>query len=103
MGDAGPFGLGLEPVRPPNVPVGSVVSVLRVPPEATGMRLDRFVQSQLRRTSRSRAQRIIGLGAYDLDARPLSASDRVRAEQLVLLWRPPWDEAVPPVTKLPIL
>ena len=58
-GTSGPFGRGVEVVRPASVPEGSVVSVLRVPPEAAGMRLDRFVQSQLKRTSRTRAQQII--------------------------------------------
>jgi 23S rRNA pseudouridine1911/1915/1917 synthase len=98
----GPFGRGVEVVRPPSVPEGSVVSVLRVPPEAAGMRLDRFVQSQLKRTSRTRAQQIILKGAYSPEAKPLRGSDRVRAEQCILLWRAPWDESPPP-TDLPIL
>jgi len=94
----GPFGRGLEVVRPDEVPEGSVVSILRVPPEAKGMRLDRFVQSQLKRTSRTRAQKIISHGAYSPDARRLRGSDRVKPEQLILLWRPPWDEKAPDVT-----
>jgi len=94
----GPFGRGIEVVRPAEVPEGSVVSILRVPPEAKGMRLDRFVQSQLKRTSRTRAQKIIALGAYAPNARRLRGNDRVQAEQLILLWRPPWDEKAPDVT-----
>jgi 23S rRNA pseudouridine1911/1915/1917 synthase len=94
----GPFGRGIQVIRPPDVPEGSVVSVLRVPPEAQGMRLDRFVQSQLRRTSRTRAQKIVALGAYAPDARRLRNNDRVQAEQLILLWREPWDEKAPDVT-----
>jgi 23S rRNA pseudouridine1911/1915/1917 synthase len=101
-GTSGPFGQGVEVVRPASVPEGSVVSVLRVPPEAAGMRLDRFVQSQLKRTSRTRAQQIIQRGAYSPDARPLRGSDRVRPEQCILLWRAPWDEQTPE-TPLPIL
>jgi 23S rRNA pseudouridine1911/1915/1917 synthase len=101
-GTTGPFGRGVEVVRPAKVPEGSVVSVLRVPPEAAGMRLDRFVQSQLKRTSRTRAQKIILRGAYSPDAKPLRGSDRVRAEQCILLWRAPWDEN-PPDVDLPIL
>lgn len=101
-GTTGPFGRGVEVVRPASVPEGSVVSVLRVPPEAAGMRLDRFVQSQLKRTSRTRAQKIIERGAYSPDAKPLRGSDRVRAEQCILLWRAPWDEETPEAT-LPIL
>ncbi len=99
---SGPFGQGVEVVRPASVPEGSVVSVLRVPPEAAGMRLDRFVQSQLKRTSRTRAQKIILRGAYSPDAKPLRGSDRVRAEQCILLWRAPWDEQATEAT-LPVL
>ena len=97
-GTEGPFGLGLTITRPSDVPEGSVVSILRVPPEAKGMRLDRFVQSQMKRTSRTRAQKIIANGAYSIDARRLKGNDRVHAEQLVLLWRAPWDEQAPDVT-----
>ena len=80
----------------------AVVTVLRVPPESAGMRLDRFVQSQLKRTSRTRAQAIIENSAFSPDAKSLRPSDRVRAEQHVLLWRPPWDEEEP-ADPLPIL
>ncbi|WP_394838538.1 RluA family pseudouridine synthase [Pendulispora rubella] len=88
--------------RPEGVPEGSVVSAFRVPPEAAGARLDLFVQSQLRRTSRTRTQQIIKLSAYDETGRRLWPNDRVRAHQTILLWRPPWDEAEVPVD-LPIL
>ncbi|MEZ4299596.1 MAG: RluA family pseudouridine synthase [Polyangiaceae bacterium] len=98
----GPFGRGARIVRPDSVPEGSVVSVLRVPPECAGMRLDRFVQSQLRRTSRTRTQAILKLGAFSPEAKPLKANDRVRAEQAILLWRPPWDEDPGPAD-MPIL
>jgi 23S rRNA pseudouridine1911/1915/1917 synthase len=94
---AGPFGRGIEVVRPPAVPEGSVVTVMRVPPECAGMRLDRFVQSQLKRTSRTRTQAIITAGCYGPDARRLYGNDRVKAEQHVLLWRAPWDEKAPDV------
>lgn len=97
-GTEGPFGRGLTISRPADVPEGSVVSILRVPPEAKGMRLDRFVQSQMKRTSRTRAQKIIANGAYSIDARRLKGNDRVHPEQLVLLWRAPWDEQAPDVT-----
>ncbi len=98
----GPFGRGIPVVRPENVPDGSVVTVLRVPPECAGMRLDRFVQSQLRRTSRTRTQAILKRGAFSPEAKPLRANDRVRAEQHILLWRPPWDEEASPAD-MPIL
>lgn len=101
-GTTGPFGRGIPVVRPPEVPEGSVVTVLRVPPESAGMRLDRFVQSQLKRTSRTRAAAIVARGAYSPDARRLRGSDRVRPEQCILLWRAPWDEKAPD-TPIPIL
>jgi 23S rRNA pseudouridine1911/1915/1917 synthase len=80
----------------------SVVSAFRVPPEADGRRLDVFVHSQLHRTSRTRAQAIIRASAYDAAGRRLKPNDRVRAEQEILLWRPPWDETMVPVD-VPVL
>ncbi|KYG04972.1 RNA pseudouridine synthase [Sorangium cellulosum] len=99
---SGPFGRGTQVVRPEEVPEGSVVTVLRVPPESAGMRLDRFVQSQLKRTSRTRAAEIVARGAYSPEARRLRGSDRVRPEQCILLWRAPWDEQAPD-TAIPVL
>ena len=67
-----------------------------------GQRLDVFVQSQLRRTSRTRTQAIIRASAYDSDGHRLRVNDRVRAHQHVLLWRPPWDETSVP-REIPVL
>jgi len=89
-------------VRPEGVAEGSVVSVFRVPPEVAGQRLDVFVQSQLNRTSRTRAQAIVRASAYDATGRKLGPNDRVRPEQHVLLWRAPWDEMAVPV-EVPVL
>ena len=83
-------------VRPVGLSESSVASVLRVPPEVAGQRLDVFVHSQLRRTSRTRVQAIVRASAYDAEGRKLEPNDRVRAEQQVLLWRPPWDETPVP-------
>jgi RluA family pseudouridine synthase len=88
--------------RPDDVAEGSVVTALRVPPEVAGGRLDVFVQSQLHRTSRTRAQAIVRASAYDDSGRRLRPNDRVRPDQLVLLWRAPWDETPVPV-ELPTL
>jgi len=88
--------------RPDEIAAGAVVTVLRVPPESAGMRLDRFVQSQLKRTSRTRAQFIVRRSAFDAAGRRLAVNDRVVAEQRVLLWREPWDEIAVP-TELPVL
>jgi len=83
----------IEFVRPPGLSEESVVSVFRVPPEVAGQRLDVFLHGQLRRSSRTRTQAIVRASAYDAAGRRLKPSDRVRAEQSILLWRPPWDEA----------
>jgi len=89
-------------VRPEGVPEGAIRRVLRVPPDAAGQRLDIFVQAQLRRTSRTRAQRIVEKSAFDATGKRLRSSDRVREGTLILLWREPFepDEEQPP---LPIL
>ncbi|HKQ67969.1 MAG TPA: RluA family pseudouridine synthase [Polyangiaceae bacterium] len=92
----------IEARKPDEIPQGSVVTVLRVPPESAGMRLDLFVQTQLKRTSRTRTQAIIRRSAFDAGGQRLRANDRVFAEQRVLLWREPWDEAPVP-TDLPVL
>jgi 23S rRNA pseudouridine1911/1915/1917 synthase len=91
-----------EWVRPSDVPDGSVVSVFRVPPEVAGQRLDVFLQAQLKRTSRTRAQHIIRASAYDDAGRRLRSNDRVRPFQQILLWRAPWDENPVP-TEVPVL
>jgi len=88
--------------RPAHIPADAVVTVLRVPPEAAGMRLDLFVKTQLKRTSRTRTQAIVRRSAFDPEGRPLRSNDRVFAEQKVLLWREPWDETPVP-TELPVL
>jgi 23S rRNA pseudouridine1911/1915/1917 synthase len=60
------------------------------------MRLDRFLSIQLRATSRTRAQAIIDASAFSWEGKPLRPSERVRAEQQVVLWRPPFEETPPP-------
>ncbi len=84
------------------MPEGAVLSVFRVPPAVAGQRLDLFLQSQLRRTSRTRAQFIVRASAFDEHGKRLRPGSRVVADQVVLLWRPPWDE-VPVPTDVPIL
>src|SRR6185436_1837022 len=91
-----------EGKRPDDVPSEAVVTVLRVPPESAGMRLDLFVQTQLKRTSRTRTQAIVRRSAFDGNGKKLAANHRVVAEQLVLLWREPWDEVAVP-TELPVI
>ena len=91
-----------RPLRPAGVDAQAVASVFRVPPEAAGQRVDLFVQSQLHRTSRTRAQAIVRASAFDGTGRRLKPNDRVQAEQKILLWRPPWDETPVPLD-VPIL
>lgn len=86
----------LEPLRPVNVADDAILRVIRVPPEAEGMRLDRFLSSQLRATSRTRARAIIQSSAYSIEGRHLRPSDRVRGDTRIALWRPPLDETPPP-------
>jgi 23S rRNA pseudouridine1911/1915/1917 synthase len=95
-------GSSVRPPRPAGVEEGAVVTILRVPPEVAGQRVDVFVQSQLKRTSRTRAQAIVRASAYDGDGRKLVPNDRVRPEQQVLLWRAAWDETPVP-TVVPVL
>jgi 23S rRNA pseudouridine1911/1915/1917 synthase len=89
-------------VRPVDVPEGAIRRALRVPAEAAGQRLDLFVQTQLRHTSRTRAQRIVEKSAFDMNGKRLRSSDRVRGGSIILLWREPFesDEEQPP---LPVL
>jgi 23S rRNA pseudouridine1911/1915/1917 synthase len=91
-----------EARRPDDVAADAVVTVFRVPPESAGMRLDLFVQSQLKRTSRTKTQTIVRRSAFGADGQRLRVNDRVVAEQRVLLWRDPWDETPVP-TELPVL
>ncbi len=84
--------LGLGARRPEGVSEGAILRVLLVPAEAAGRRLDVFVTSQLKRTSRTRAQHIIEAGAYDPEGRRLRPNDRVREGDRVLLWREPFEE-----------
>src|SRR5580704_36358 len=86
-----------RPLRPAEVDARAVASVFRVPPEAAGQRVDLFVQSQLHRTSRTRAQAIVRASAYDGSGRKLAANDRVGPEQEILLWRAAWDETPVPL------
>jgi 23S rRNA pseudouridine1911/1915/1917 synthase len=79
-------------VRPVGVPEDAILRVLRVPGELAGMRLDRFVQSQLRATSRTRARMIVKRAAYSTEGRARRPSERVRANEWIALWRLPFED-----------
>jgi 23S rRNA pseudouridine1911/1915/1917 synthase len=98
-GAQGP-GAPREVVRPPGVAEDCVVRMFRVPPEGAGIRLDVFLSNSLRNTSRTRAKLIAERSAYAPDGRALKASERLRAEDHVVLWRPPVDD-VDPELELP--
>ncbi len=91
-----------EPVRPKGVAYNAQLRVFRVPSECEGMRLDRFLPTQLRATSRTRAQLIIENCAYSIDGRRLRPSERLRAEEYFALWRPAFEEPEAP-TDLTVL
>ena len=88
--------------RPTSLGADAVMRVLRVPPELAGMSLDRYVQTQLRSTSRTRTQRIVGLGAFSPEGVALKKNHRVRAEERIALWREAWDEAFTDV-EIPVI
>jgi 23S rRNA pseudouridine1911/1915/1917 synthase len=89
-------------VRPPGVAEDCVVRMFRVPPEGAGVRLDVFLSSSLRNTSRTRAKLIAERCAYAPDGRALKASERLRSEDHVVLWRPRIDD-VDPALELPLV
>jgi 23S rRNA pseudouridine1911/1915/1917 synthase len=80
------------PVRPPGVHEDAILKVYRVPGECAGMRLDVFMRTQLRSTSRTRARAIIEQSAHAVDGRPLRGNDRVKADERIALWRAPFEE-----------
>jgi len=86
---------GPELVRPDGAPADAIVRVFRVAPEHAKMRVDVFLQSQLRNTSRTRARAIVRRSAFSPDGRRLRPSERLHAEERVVLWRAPLDEDEP--------
>lgn len=91
-----------ELVRPGDVPENAIVRVLRVPPEGAGVRLDVFLSGALRNTSRTRAKLIAEHSAFCPAGRRRKASERLRAEDRIVLWRSPVDDADPEL-ELPVL
>lgn len=85
--------------RPDGVPEDAILRLIPVPAESAGMRLDVFLRVKLKRTSRTRAHRIVRQSAYNAEGKRLMPSDRVREGQVVALWRDPFegDEPMPPI------
>ncbi len=80
------------PVRPAGVHEDAILKIYRVPAECAGMRLDVFMRTQMRNTSRTRARAIIEQSAHAADGRALRANDRVKTDERIALWREPFEE-----------
>jgi 23S rRNA pseudouridine1911/1915/1917 synthase len=89
-------------VRPPGVDPAAILTVVRVPREWERWRLDRVVHATFSRMSRTRAQGVVRAGAFAPDGRKLRTNDRVRYGDVVLLYRPPFEEPDAP-TECPVL
>jgi 23S rRNA pseudouridine1911/1915/1917 synthase len=63
---------------------------LKVPPEAAGERLDRFLVCQSLLVSRSQAQRLIEKGQVMVNSVPRRSSYRVQSGDLIVMQAPPW-------------
>jgi 23S rRNA pseudouridine1911/1915/1917 synthase len=79
-------------VRPRSVDPEATLTVVRVPREWVKWRLDRVVVQTFPRMSRTRAQFVVKTGAYTPEGRKLRSNDRVRENDVILLWRPPFEE-----------
>ncbi|MBC7174487.1 MAG: RluA family pseudouridine synthase, partial [Polyangiaceae bacterium] len=66
--------------------------------ESAGQRLDRFIQRQIPRLSRTRANEIVRACAYEAGGRKRRPSERVRFGEIVVLIRPPLAEPETPQT-----
>jgi 23S rRNA pseudouridine1911/1915/1917 synthase len=79
-------------VRPHGVDPAAILTVVRVPREWERWRLDRVVHATFTRMSRTRAQDVVRIGAFAPDGRKLRNNDRVKFGDVVLLYRPPFEE-----------
>lgn len=89
-------------VRPNGVDPEAILTVVRVPREWERWRLDRVVHATFSRMSRTRAQDVVRIGAFAPDGRKLRSNDRVKFGDVVLLYRPPFEEPDVPL-ECPIL
>jgi 23S rRNA pseudouridine1911/1915/1917 synthase len=89
-------------VRPPSVDPEATLTVVRVPREWARWRLDRVVVQTFQRMSRTRAQVVVTTGAFTPEGRKLRSNDRVREGDVILLWRPPFEEPDVPL-ECPVL
>ena len=78
--------------RPERVPEDALASVFTVRLEHAGLRLDRWLAAEMPRLTRSRAQRIVDEWAFDAAARQIAPSHRVRHGEVIVVYRPRWEE-----------
>src|SRR3954462_4026306 len=80
------------PVRPVGAQEDAILKIYRVPAECAGMRLDVFLRTQMRNTSRTRARFIIEQSAHAADGRARRANDGVKTDERIALGREPFEE-----------
>lgn len=78
--------------RPEHVPDDALASVFTVRLEHAGLRLDRWLATEMPRLTRTRAQRIVAQWAFDDVAQQLAPSHRVRHGEVIVVYRPRWEE-----------
>jgi 23S rRNA pseudouridine1911/1915/1917 synthase len=83
--------------RPSGSSPDAVVIRLIVPSELAGLRLDRFVQVQMPRLSRTRAQKIVRSSAYRLTGERRRPAEIVRTGEVVFLLRDRFEEPETPL------
>lgn len=84
--------------RPEGVADDAITAVFTVRAEQGGERLDRWLTLELPRLTRTRAQVIVDTCAFDAQGRQLRASHRVRPGEVIVLFRPRWEEPDAPRT-----
>lgn len=82
--------------RPASVPGDALCSVFEVRSDRAGMRLDRWLSLELTRLTRSRAQEIVSHFAFTAQGVALGPSHRVKAGEVIALYRPRWEEPPAP-------
>lgn len=88
------------PIRvepPPGCRKDAIVLTFKVHRQFAGIRLDRFIQQQIPRLSRTRAQQIIRACAFRRDGSRRRPSDLIRAGETVLLVRERFQEPETPL------
>lgn len=83
-------------VRPASIPDDALCSVFEVRPDRAGMRLDRWLTLELTRLTRTRAHEIVTRFAFSAQGTLLGPSHRVRAGEVIAIYRERWEEPAAP-------